>query len=699
MATGTGASISASILRLAVLSIAYRREIDGLRAIAVLPVVFYHAGLSWLSGGFLGVDVFFVISGYLITSLLIGDIQRGRLSIVDFYERRARRILPALFVVLAVTTCLAWIWMLPADLRVYSRSLSSVAVFLSNVFFFRNKDYFADEFDMHPLLHTWSLAVEEQFYLLFPLLLLFLFRRGTRTCIIGLTVLLLASLLLAQWTSENEPRAGFYLIYTRAWELLAGAICAFVPRQDKGRFSTVLPLLGMAGLLVSYVIFDRYTPHPSFLTVVPVLGTVLVILFSSQRDPVGALLSSRIMVWIGLISYSLYLWHYPLLVFAKIRSVPAPSPLTVASLVVLAFVLSALTWRFVEQPFRRRREGLFSRRGIFIGSAAISALVFSVGVAIFATDGAPDRKALRDLDLPRLTESLAPNRGLSNECNGRMPVPDSCATSESPKVAVWGDSFAMHLVVGLTAAYPKLGVVQLTKSLCAPIAGIAFADRGRTGESPQACLDFSDQVLDYVTSTDSIDYVIVSSPFYYLFEPGGLAAVDGAMDPAGPQSTVLRNLEKTLERLVSAGKTPIVVSPPPSNGQNLGYCVVNAELRGADPDLCDYPFADIQPELLEVAEMLHQLEGRHKVVWLDRILCDADGMCRASDGSTAYYRDGRHLSKEGSRELGCRTGGWFLFGDEPDGAADTGAVGPANDRTCSQHQQNADLAQRDSNGE
>lgn len=676
-----------------------------------MPVVFYHAGLSGLSGGFLGVDVFFVISGYLITSLLLGDLERGKLSVLNFYERRARRILPALFVVLGVSTCLAWFWMLPADLRVYSRSLSSVAVFLSNVFFFRNKDYFADEFDMHPLLHTWSLAVEEQFYVLFPLILLLLFRKGTRACVFGLLALMLTSLLVAQWTAENDPRAGFYLIYSRAWQLLAGALCAFVPRPDKARFRGVWPLLGMVGLLVSYVTFDRFTPHPSAFTVVPVLGTVLIILFASQKDPVGAFLSSRIMVWIGLISYSLYLWHYPLLVFAKIRSVPGPSPQVVAVLVAASFLLAAMTWRFVEQPFRRRRAGIFGRQGIFVGSAVMSLLVFSSGLAIFWADGAPNRSGLRHLDLSKVAESLAPNRGLSNECNGQMPVSARCATSDAPKVVVWGDSFAMHLVTGLLAAYPDLEVMQLTKSLCPPIAGVAFGDRGRTGEPPQACLDFNEMALDYVTTTDSVEYVILSSPFYYLFEPGGLFAVRGVNQGESPKGQVLNLFDETLEQIVSAGKTPIVVSPPPSNGQNLGYCVVNAAFRKLDKSRCDFPYQDMQGEILEANDMLQQLEGRYRIVWLDKLICGAGEICRVSDAATGYYRDGRHLSKSGSRHLGCLTGGWYLYGDknaqrvgEAPVQSDpvsglSGAEGaPAKSSRCSQVLKETDLVQNDRDG-
>lgn len=652
----------------------YRREVDGLRAVAVVPVVLYHAGVSQISGGFLGVDVFFVISGYLITSLLLRDLERGEFSIGDFYERRARRILPALFVVLGTSTVLAWFWMLPADLRQFSQSLVSVVVFASNVFFFLKKDYFADTLDLHPLLHTWSLAVEEQFYVIFPLILLLLVRKGARSITSGLIVLLVGSLAFAHWTSENMPQAGFYLIFSRAWELLAGALCALMPRQDRARSAGLWTLVGFAGLLAGYVLFDASIPHPSLLTIAPVAGTCLIILFSGQCDPVGKLLSTRPFVWIGLISYSLYLWHYPLLVFAEIRDVYGPSPDVVAALVVASFVLAGLTWRFVEQPFRRRRTGAFGRRGIFAGAVALSVTFLGIGMAVLWTGGAPDRPGMRHLDLAAIARNTAPNRGLSSACNGEMTLSSNCATSDRPRVAIWGDSFAMHLVEGLVAAHPDIAMVQLTKSLCPPLVGIALADRGRTGEAPQKCLEFNARALEYIETTESIDIVILSSAFNYLFDPKTIFSVGGLEPGQSAQALVSERLVEILDRIRAAGKMPIVVSSPPTNGRDIGHCIVNADFHQIDRRICDFHVKDMKTAMVAADSLLRGLKTDTKIVWLDQLICGPDQICRASEGSTSLYRDEGHLSVDGSRLLGQRTDGWFVFHTrESHVAGDTGA--------------------------
>ena len=295
----------------------YRAEIDGLRAFAVIPVILFHAGFSSFSGGFVGVDVFFVISGYLITSIIVLDLQQGKFSVLNFYERRARRILPALFCVLISCLPLAWLVLYPRDLKEFSDSLIAVAVFASNIYFWRSSSYFDTASELKPLLHTWSLAVEEQYYTIVPIILIIAWRCGRRWIGLGLAIAVL-SLLMAQWGSHNAPSLTFYLLPTRFWELLLGAAVAYYftsmrPGEEiNARLRQVGSAIGLCCIMYSIVFFDKQTPFPSFYTLIPTVGAVLIISYANNQTLVGRLLSNKLMVGIGLISYSAYLWHQPI---------------------------------------------------------------------------------------------------------------------------------------------------------------------------------------------------------------------------------------------------------------------------------------------------------------------------------------------------------------------------------------------------
>src|SRR5262245_42092518 len=288
----------------------YRAEIDGLRAVAVLPVILFHAGLSVSSGGFVGVDVFFVISGYLITSIIIEQVERGRFSLLDFYARRARRILPALFLVVLCTMPFAWRWMVPGELRDSSQSVAAVSVFASNFLFWFHSGYFDRLAAERPLLHTWSLSVEEQFYVLFPVTFLFFWRLGTRWLTALVVAVAVASLALAEYWQPWDASAAFYLLPTRAWELSIGVLCALFQFKRGQLENEALSALGLVLIATSVVLYDQTVPFPSLFTLVPVGGAALVILFAAEHTRTARLLSTKPLVGIGLISYSAYLWHH-----------------------------------------------------------------------------------------------------------------------------------------------------------------------------------------------------------------------------------------------------------------------------------------------------------------------------------------------------------------------------------------------------
>jgi peptidoglycan/LPS O-acetylase OafA/YrhL len=359
----------------------YRKEIDGLRALAVMPVILFHAGFEMFSGGFVGVDIFFVISGYLITAIILVELAQGKFSIASFYERRARRILPALFLVMIVCIPFAWLLLSPADLSSFSKSLVAVALFLSNIFFWRDGGYFETVAELKPLLHTWSLAVEEQYYVLFPLFLMLFWKLGQRWILFMLALVFVTSLALAQWALYARPDAAFYLLPTRSWELLMGAFTAFylssTNRIDLGK--VVGEVAGGFGVfLIFYAVFNysKSTPFPGVYALIPTIGTVLIILFATQHTYVGKFVGNRVFVGMGLISYSAYLWHQPVLAFARHGFVNIDQ---LAALLLIAFVIfiSLLSWKFVEQPFREKMR--FSRKFVFSSSVLCTLLFVFVG--------------------------------------------------------------------------------------------------------------------------------------------------------------------------------------------------------------------------------------------------------------------------------------------------------------------------------
>ena len=445
--TGSGPTSSAAP------GMAHRPEIDGLRALAVLPVILFHAGFSLFGGGYVGVDVFFVISGFLITSIIVGELRAGRFSIVRFYERRARRILPALFFVMLVCLPAAWLWMLPQEAAAFGRSLVAVSVFLSNLLFWRTSGYFDLAADEKPLLHTWSLGVEEQFYIVFPLLVALCWRLGVRR--LGLLLLGLAgvSLLASQWALGRYALASFFLAPLRAWELLVGALLA-LGSDAQLRFRPVagwpgwaqqaLGLLGLVLILVPVFVYDAATPFPGWHALPPVLGTGLVLACVRPGSAAGWLLTLRPVLWLGMISYSAYLWHQPLLAFARLSRTSLPSPWLLGGLAGLSLLLGHLSWRYVEAPFRRGSH--WSRRAVFVGSAAGTGLFMVLGGVLVATQGLPQRWPLQTRQL------IEPAKTRIEGC----PAVDAwlrvCHIGQAGKpgaVALLGDSHAYALASAL----------------------------------------------------------------------------------------------------------------------------------------------------------------------------------------------------------------------------------------------------------
>lgn len=355
----------------------------------MLPVVLSHSNFSLFSGGFVGVDVFFVISGFLITGIIIEELEKGRFSLARFYERRARRILPALFVVIAACIPFTWVWMLPDTLENFGQSVVATLLFANNLLLAKTSGYWDIEAEFKPLLHTWSLGVEEQYYLVFPLLMLILWRWGRKPALIAIVVMLVASLIACEIGWRSHPAANFYLTTSRAWELLLGSVCAFVSVRLDRRYNEVLSTIGMILIAIAIFGYDSNVPFPSLFTLVPVVGTGLVLLFARQGTVVCRILSLSPLVGIGLISYSVYLWHQPLIALARIYSPDPPDAAAMSILIAATFVLSWLTWKYVETPFRNR--SVMPIRTVSAGLATAATVLIAVGFAAHLTHGFPAR--------------------------------------------------------------------------------------------------------------------------------------------------------------------------------------------------------------------------------------------------------------------------------------------------------------------
>ena len=351
----------------------YRADIDGLRAVAIVPVVLFHAGVTAFAGGFVGVDVFFVISGFLITGLIRHEIDKGTFSLAGFYERRVRRLFPALFaMLLAVTLCAAWL-LLPADLVDYAKSVLATSLFASNFLFWQEAGYFGRAAEDIPLLHTWSLAVEEQFYILFPLFLAYIAARARKRYVAATALVTAVSFIASVAAVKLAPDAAFYLAPFRAWELGVGALLALgaLPTLHRHQVRSIVAVLGLTALLCSMTLFSKATPFPGAAALLPCLGTAAIIWAGTGgHNVVGDALSARPFVLIGLISYSLYLWHWPLLSLGRYYAVRDLNALETGALLTLATLASIASWRYVERPFRGK-SGLFDRRGLFNGAGAL----------------------------------------------------------------------------------------------------------------------------------------------------------------------------------------------------------------------------------------------------------------------------------------------------------------------------------------
>jgi peptidoglycan/LPS O-acetylase OafA/YrhL len=643
-------------------TIAYRPDIDGLRAVAIAPVVLYHADIAAFGGGYVGVDVFFVISGYLITSLILGEIERDAFSLRYFYLRRIRRIFPALFLMLVLCALVGWSLLAPHDYKELGQSILATVFFSSNILFWLKSGYFAAPIEARPLLHTWSLAVEEQFYLFFPVLLMLLSRFARRRVVPITLLLCVASFGLNIATVASEPKFAFFLAPPRIWELFIGALLAmgvigpplnWMWREGAG-------VLGLAFIATAVFSFSSETKFPGYAALLPVLGAASIVWAGiGQSGAVSRVLSHPLPVLIGKISYSFYLWHFPLLAFAAYAVTGGPGLAARLALVVLSMIAALMTWRFIELPIRQGR-GVFGNRSAVFGISAAALIAFSgFGLAAHLTKGFPARIGDKGLDILASASDFDSDRARCLITTATVDIRQqlSCKfglADAAEQVVLWGDSHAESLRPALDDSAKRLGRagVFLGASGCIPEIGF---DRQTPG-----CSAVNDAIIRFLVSTPSITTVVLAGR-WGLWAEGTPYKNEGGTrinltDTAGVfvdnHRAVSTGLERAVAELAKSGKEVWLIGPIPE----VGYDVPRAlylDWLGVPRKIDIHPTAsDFEARQKFVRELLERLSSRYlaHIIWPHLVFCEA-GLCAVQRDGRALYIDDQHLTRAAAQSI------------------------------------------------
>ncbi len=526
-----------------------RLDVDGLRTLAILPVLLFHFGLPGIPGGFTGVDIFFVISGFVVARSIIVDIDQDRFSIARFYFKRIRRLFPALFVTLVVTTIAATILLLPGDLIDYAKSLSATALFGSNFYFWKTSGYFEVDAAVKPLLHTWSLAVEEQYYLFAPLLMAIIFRFGREKWRWFVMPIFVLSLMLSIAAVFLGPTGGYFLLPTRTWELMLGMAIALADRNAPASrpLREGMAFSGLCLIAGGILFIDRNIPYPGWNALFPTLGTALIIQAGIRADPlplINRILTLPVMVGIGTMSYALYLVHWPIAALTTYRTLQPPTTVSAFIMLGASFALAGIVWRFVERPCMTIDWS--AHKKVFVSAALGSALVAATGIALVAGNGWPARYP--DLNEP----PMATNEGWGGEtcfnedANKRSRWNAAACTrihGKAGRILLWGDSFSAHYTPGIVqdAARINADVLQYSFAGCPPI--LAYRSLGRI-----ACQPANEAVFDIIRE-QKIDTVVLAARWTEA-SPNIIADLHETIDA----------LKKTGVRVVVIGQSPAFIA-------------------------------------------------------------------------------------------------------------------------------------------
>lgn len=611
----------------------YRPDIDGLRAVAVLAVVAFHAAPGRLPGGFIGVDIFFVISGYLISSILLNSLNKGSFSIVEFYKRRVRRIFPALFVVLLASAIAGWFFLLPSEYQQLGKHIAAGTAFVSNFALWNESGYFDISAMFKPLLHLWSLGIEEQFYIFWPIMLWFAYRRKWPMPS-SIAIIAVASFALNIYMTKSDAASAFYLPLPRFWELLVGALLACTPQISKiagtAKVSNLSSAFGMAFILAGFFLISEMSAFPGWWAALPVAGSAMLIAAGPNALLNKWLLSNRAMVWIGLISYPLYLWHWPILSFLRILEGQEIMQYKRVIAVLVAFILAWLTYWLIEKPVRKSANS----KSIVMVLLLLMASVGIFGVTAYSTGGFKNMASampkvanagdigqaeffayIKDGFYPctpkAIWNEVAPELG-GVRCYQSKP-------SDLKTLAIIGDSHAEHLFIGVAESLPLDNVVFYP-----------------TGDMPFTSNKQLDKTFNYVLNEPSINAVMLNAIWARKVELSKF-------------SDWKRDLNETVDRLTSAGKTVYLIddvpdfSFQPSRCKFIGRLGIDNKCR--DEDTQDYDI--YRPVFDEIA----MRNNKVRVIHTYESFC-REGYCEMAENGNLLFRDDHHLNINGSKKIG-----------------------------------------------
>ena len=644
------------------MSLRYRPDVDGLRAVAIVPVVLFHYGAPGFSGGFTGVDVFFVISGFLITSLILAELREGSFSIANFYERRIRRIFPALFLVIAACAVAGYVLLFPLAYDNFGETAMTTSLFVSNFKFWLETGYFDLAASAKPLLHTWSLAVEEQFYLFFPPLLMAAARWLKGRYLQIILPLLFLSFGFGVWAAAASPVTAFYLLPSRLWELMLGALVAAAPVPVLPDFVRGgIALAGIAAIAAGIAFLSDATPFPGFAALLPCGGAASIIFAGNAGDtPVTRMLSSAPAVFVGKISYSLYLWHWPILIFARTALARDPDLAESALLIALSFLLSVLSWRYVEQPFRRR--AIFSwRASLFAVSGSAILAATAMGAVIGVMKGVPQRFDAETRSLLAVEEG-----GNPAVCPGAAPM---ASVADPPCVLggaegdyrflLWGDSHADAISRSLSDAAADAGWRGLKAGYdaCPPLLGVWNMAPSQCGDT----LAHNNEILEIIRKYD-VKTVILAAR-WAVYATGEFVKLEDdpkiyLNDDQSREVSFAENghvFERALLRTVAAlrneGRRVVIIGPWPEPGLRVPEMLARARLFGASPEIgpTREEFLARQKRVFDAfAKAAEELVA--EIMPTHEFFC-AEARCKVALNGEPLYWDDDHLSRLGAARL------------------------------------------------
>lgn len=627
----------------------YRPEIDGLRGIAVLSVVFYHFkfavfGKELFQGGFLGVDVFFVISGYLITKIILNSLQNNNdFSFYDFYIRRARRILPMLFVILIFTFIVSYFLFLTDQFINFSYSSLSSLFFYSNYYFYNfSQGYMGNSGIDKPLLHLWSLSIEVQFYILFPIIIIFIYKYFNKYLFEILLFFFFCSLIFADFSSRIDSLFTFYVLPTRAWELLAGSLCVFYERNNdfkKNNFFKSFSIIGFVLILYCFVFFKDDYRLPSFLSIWVVLGTSLIIIFNIKESFINKILSTKILVALGLISYSLYLWHYPFASYYRANNNLLDLPITPVYLILISILVSIISYYFIEKPFRNKKF-IINKYFIFTLSLFFFGLVL-INTFVIKRNGLPDRLPpfLReDISLFKpLWDSLNQNKRV---CGSDYPNCIFNPSGKSGKVIILGDSQSTLLAYNLKDRLIEkdFSFYVATQKGCPYVKDFSI-------NTPVVWCNFKiqKQINDILINNPNSIVIYSATGLVHYKSKKKWISING-------ETNVLTGVNNTILDLIKLGNKVIILYPLPKANVSVAHELLKNHLKNQNVEI-NLNFNSFQKESSEVSNFLDLIFDKNIFrVYPSKIFCnEKKNECLTHDDKNIYYTDDVHLSYKGSQ--------------------------------------------------